>query len=242
MHRIWTCAVVIASLLVGSAATPGAASYPDVSSCLSQSLSDDRLIAACSAVIRSSQAKHTQAVALLARAGAYGRKGEYRRAIADTTQAIRRVPSAVAYYTRALAYQNVGDDEQTIRDCDRALAIEPENENALFIRGSSRQNLEDYSGAIKDFSEVLRINPSRVQAVFARGTAYYSTGQYGYAVADFTKTIDLGQTDGVVFQMRALAEAELGRLSDARSDLERASQANPACERVGRCTLRPRGG
>jgi hypothetical protein len=54
----------------------------------------------------------------------------------------------------------MGEDQRAIRDCNAALAIEPKNENALFVRGSSRQNLEDYLGAIEDFSDVLQSIPA----------------------------------------------------------------------------------
>src|ERR1700675_2928977 len=182
---------IVGCLVAGSTVAPAGASR-SADPCLSRSLADDQQIAACTALIRSgNRDKQKQAAAFLERAGAYGRQGEYRRAVVDSTQAIRAAPSAVAYYTRALAYQNLGDDKQAIRDCDAALGMEPQNENALFVRGSARQNLEDYSGAIKDFSDVLQLDPSRAPAAFARGTAYYSIGEYGSAVADFSKTIDL---------------------------------------------------
>jgi tetratricopeptide (TPR) repeat protein len=206
--------LIFAGLVAGSTAALSAALRSDTESCLSHSLPDDQQIAACSAAIRSSkQDNRAKGLALLERAGAYGRRGEYGRAIADTTQAIRTAPSAEAYYTRALAYQNMGEDQRAIRDCNAALAIEPKNENALFVRGSARQNLEDYLGATEDFSDVLQLNPSRAPARFARGTAYYSAGDYKSAVADFSKAIDLGLTDAAIFRMRALAEAELGRPS-----------------------------
>jgi serine/threonine-protein kinase len=92
----------------------------------------------------------------------------------------------MAYYTRALAYHDLGEDEQAIRDCNEALAIDPKSENALFVRG-----LADYSGAIRDYSDALRLDPSRADALFARGTANYSAGEYQAAVADFSKAIDL---------------------------------------------------
>jgi serine/threonine-protein kinase len=216
--------LLAASLVAGSTAGLHAASRSVSDTCFSRLAPDEQRITACSAVIRSgAQQKHAKILALLERAGAYGRKGEYRRVIADSTKAIQAEPSATAYYTRALAHQNLGDDEQAIRDCDAALAIEPQSENALFVRGSARQDLGDYSGAIKDFSEVLRLNPVRAQALFARGTTYYSAGNYRSAVDDFSKTLDLGHADAVVFEMRALAEAALGNFSDARADFEKAS-------------------
>jgi tetratricopeptide (TPR) repeat protein len=100
----------------------------------------------------------------------------------------------------------------------KALAIDPNSENAFFIRGAARQQLADFSNAIKDYSDALRLDPSRADAVFARGTANFSSGEYQAAVADFSKAIDLGYADATVFYLRELAESELGRRSDARSE------------------------
>jgi len=187
--------------------------------CFSDSVPADQRIAACSVAIRSArQSSSLKASALLSRAGAYGQKGEYGLAVDDSSQAIREAPSAMAYYTRALAYHDLGEDEQAIRDCNEALAIDPKSENALFVRGAARQHLADYSGAISDYSDALRLDPSRADALFARGTANYSAGEYQAAVADLSKAIDLGYADDAVFYLRELAQSELGHRSDARSE------------------------
>ena len=86
--------LVFAGLVAGSTAALSAALRSDTESCLSHSLPDDQQIAACSAAIRSSkQDNRAKGLALLERAGAYGRRGEYGRAIADTTQAISTTES-----------------------------------------------------------------------------------------------------------------------------------------------------
>jgi tetratricopeptide (TPR) repeat protein len=222
--------LVIASLTAESIPTLLAKSVAatDRVLCFSDSTSPDRRIAACSALIRSDkQNPQLKAAALLGRAGAYGQKGDYARAADDATNALKRAHSAVAYYTRALAYHDMGREQQAIRDCEAALAIEPDNENALFVRGSAREGLADYAGAIKDFSDVLRRDPKRADALFSRGAAYYSAGDYEAAVDDFTKTIEIGHDDATVFYLRGLAKKELGQLSGARSDFEEALRRDP---------------
>jgi tetratricopeptide (TPR) repeat protein len=196
--------------------------------CFSDSISPDQRIAACSALIHSNkQNSEMKAAAWLGRVGAYGQKGEYARAADDASKALKRARTAVAYYTRALAYHDMGREQQAIRDCEAALAIEPDNENALFVRGSAREGLADYARAIEDFSEVLRLDPNRPDALFSRGAAYYSAGDYEAAVDDFSKTIQVGHDDAAVFYLRGLAKTELGQLSGARSDLDEALRRDP---------------
>jgi tetratricopeptide (TPR) repeat protein len=179
--------------------------------CFSESFPPDRHIATCSALIRTiTRGAHTKASVLLSKAEAYGQKGDYRHAVQDATRSIKLEPSAEAYYTRALAYHNMGQDEVAIRDCNAALAVAPDNENALFVRASAHQGKMDYSEAIQDFTDVLRLDPDRADAFFARGVAYYSAADFERAADDFSRAIKLGLVDRVVFYLRSLANSELG--------------------------------
>jgi tetratricopeptide (TPR) repeat protein len=178
--------------------------------CFSESFSPDRRIATCSALIRTlTPGAHTKASVLLSKAGAYGQKGDYRHAVQEATRSIKLEPSAEAYYTRALAYHNLGEDEAAIQDCNAALAMAPDNENALFVRASAHQGKMDYSEAVRDFTSVLRLDPDRADAFFARGAAYYSAADFARATDDFSRAIELGLADGVVFYLRSLANSEL---------------------------------
>jgi tetratricopeptide (TPR) repeat protein len=202
--------------------------FSDSSSRFSDSSSPRQRIVACTALIGAkSLGARRKASALLSRANAQGQKGEYGRVIEDTTRAIKRAPSAVAYYTRALAYHNLGQNERAVADCDAALEIESDNPNALFVRAASYQGMAEYAKAIRDYTEVLRLDPAREDALFSRGAAYYSAGEYEQAVDDFSSTIDRGVADGTVLYLRALAYEELGRIADARSDMEKALRLDP---------------
>jgi tetratricopeptide (TPR) repeat protein len=179
--------------------------------CFSESFPPDRRIANCSALIRTiTRGAHAKASVLLSKAGAYGQKGDYRHAVQDATRSIKLEPSAEAYYTRALAFHNMGQDEAAIRDCNAALAIAPDNENALFVRASAHQGKMDYSEAVQDFTYVLRLDPDRADAFFARGAAYYSAADFERAADDFNRAIKLGLVDEIVFYLRSLANSELG--------------------------------
>jgi tetratricopeptide (TPR) repeat protein len=180
--------------------------------CFSESSPPDGRIAACSALIRTiTRVAHTKASVVLSRAGAYGQKGDYRHAVQDATRSIKLERSAEAYYTRALAYHNMGQDEAAVRDCNAALAIAPNNENALFVRASAHQGKMNYSEAIQDFTDVLRLDPDRADAFFARGAAYYNVADFERAADYFSRAIKLGLVDRAVFYLQSLANSEIGR-------------------------------
>jgi tetratricopeptide (TPR) repeat protein len=182
---------------------------------------------------KNSGVARVEALMLLSRAAAFGQKGGYARAIADTTRVLNLAPSPAAYYTRALAYHNIGESNRAIADCNAALQIDPGDANALFVRAASHQGKADYTKAIRDYTEVLQLEPDRADALFSRGAAHYSAGQYDHAVDDFTRTIDLGAADGNVFYLRSLAYQE------PRSDRERQAAPSLAPARRPRL-LRPR--
>ena len=227
------CGYIAASMLVATLmAAALAATLPTNAKgatardpCFFEAAQPDKRIAACTALIRSGVAGIT--AALLSRAGAFGRKGDYEHAIEDATQVIALAPSPVAYYTRALAYHDGGDDMRAIADCDAALGMQPDNANALFVRGAAYQGLAAYSEAIRDFTKVLKLDPKRVDAQFSRGAARFSSGQYEGAVEDLSRAIEHGATDGTAFYLRSLAYQELGQNSRSRADMLEALRRDP---------------
>ena len=230
-HLLFFCISVAAGLGGSSAAY---ATGPAEDSCLSESSTPDSRIAACTALMRSqlraaknSAVARVEASILLSRAAAFGQKGEYAHAIADTTRVLNLAPSPAAYYTRALAYHNIGENNRAIADCNAALQIDPSDANALFVRAASHQGKADYTKAIRDYTEVLQLEPDRADALFSRGAAHYTAGQYDHAVDDFTRTIDLGAADGNVFYLRSLAYQELGRTANANADMTEALHRDP---------------
>jgi tetratricopeptide (TPR) repeat protein len=49
-------------------------------------------------------------------------------------------------------------------DFNKAIRLDPKNENAHFFRGAAKSELKDYRGAIADHSKVIEINPKYADA------------------------------------------------------------------------------
>ena len=63
----------------------------------------------------------------IARGAVYGEKGEYGKAIADCTEAIRADPNnADAYINRGFAYQKIGEKGKADADFAKAKELEPD--------------------------------------------------------------------------------------------------------------------
>ncbi|MFZ1990264.1 MAG: tetratricopeptide repeat protein, partial [Alphaproteobacteria bacterium] len=115
----------------------------------------DISIGGCTATIQSGQLDNEDlAVEFYNRGIAYRDKGDYDRAIADYTQAIRLKPDyAKAFNNRGLAYYNKGDYDRAIADYTQAIRLKPDDADAFFNRGSAYDAKGDHDRAIADFTQ-----------------------------------------------------------------------------------------
>jgi tetratricopeptide (TPR) repeat protein len=106
-------------------------------------------------------------------ANQYVAMGQFDRAIADYSKAIKKVPHAIAphlraeyYNSRAWAYFKAGKPAQGLPDVRKALELQPNYARALDTRGSIFEALGRREQAIADFRRALSLgaNDPEVQA------------------------------------------------------------------------------
>jgi len=144
--RILRVLIRIAALFALTAPA-AAASQADWDACKGDD--PDRSIAACTRIIqgRGETAKNS-AIAQHKRGLAYRNKGDFDRAIADLSEAIRLDPKyAEAYYGRGLAYGNKGDLDRAIADYSEAIRLDPKLAAAYNNRGNAYKNKGDFDRA-----------------------------------------------------------------------------------------------
>ena len=85
------------------------------------------------------------------------------------------------------------DDYQgAIEDLSNALEINPQDDQAYFVRGYAKLNLEDRQGAIGDWNRTLEINPEHSYAFLNRGAARELANDLEGACRDWRKAAELG--------------------------------------------------
>lgn len=85
-------------------------------------------------------------------------QGKYWEALDDLNAALERAPDrADALTFRASAWRHVGAAELARQDIDRALALRPNDPDALLERGLIRKATGDIAGARADWLQVLQI-------------------------------------------------------------------------------------
>src|SRR5262249_7116630 len=77
-------------------------------------------------------------------------KGDWARAIADFTEAIRLRPAFVTYYNRGFAYGKKGDVDSAIADFTEAIRLEPDMAPAYANRGRAYEKKGDRDKANQD--------------------------------------------------------------------------------------------
>lgn len=89
---------------------------------------DDRIIADCAALIAHDKTQKPDRIhALLARAGAYTRKDDIDRAVADDSAVLRLEPSADVFSARGELFRKKGDRPRAVADFAAALRLDPQH-------------------------------------------------------------------------------------------------------------------
>jgi protein O-mannosyl-transferase len=164
----------------------------------------------------------------LNRGFAYLDLGQWDKAIADFTSAIRINPAfADNYCIRGAAYVNIGERDKAIADFSRAIGINPKFAEAYYNRGVTYKDLSQWDKAIADFSATININPKFTEAYFNRGIAYANIGQWDFAITDYSTTVALKPDYTEAYYNRNVVYQGLKKFDDAINDCSKAITIDP---------------
>ncbi|KAE8056096.1 hypothetical protein FH972_012892 [Carpinus fangiana] len=98
--------------------------------------------------------------------------GLYEEAISHYDLALQVAPDmpssvelrSICYSNRAVCFLKLGKYEETIKECTKALELNPTYMKALTRRGEAHEKLEHYEEAIADMKKILELDPSNDQA------------------------------------------------------------------------------
>lgn len=134
---------------------------------------------------------------LMQSAALWRQLGDSDAALSAMDNALKISPSAAIYVERSALLAENRDWEGARSDLDRALSLEPRNEEALTLRASARRRLGDNEGAQRDALLAIEYRPVSAAAWFELGMAQLGLGQQKGARRSWLKAIDLAPGSAV---------------------------------------------
>jgi tetratricopeptide (TPR) repeat protein len=147
------------------------------------------------------------------RGDAYDESSDYKRAIADYSEAIRLDPKnsewlirrGNAYLHRGDYYVDSTDYDRAIAEYSEAIRLDPKKNDPFVMRCFAFRKKHDWDSAIADCSSVIQLDSKNRIAFISRGHAYNAKGDYDHAIADYSKAIELDTRNSDAYQYRGSA-------------------------------------
>ena len=169
------------------------------------------------------------AAASIRRGNACSALKDYQTAIQDYDRAINLNPNFVeAYFGRGAARHNIGDNRGAVEDFSELIRLQP-TENNYYNRGVIYYLLDDCDRAIRDLTQAIELNANFAAAYYNRSNARYDLGDERGATEDYNlalelESADIDPGDEHGFYGRGLALSRMGKVDEARADLEEAAR------------------
>jgi len=221
IHRFVIAGCIMAAGFLAAARADAESSQSRVQCKISSGGPPDLVIKVCNEVIQFGHEIGSRlAGAYISRARAYRVKGEYDRAIADLSQALKNDPGNVlAMHSRGVAYSDKQDYDRAIADYTEALWLAPRDATLFNDRARAYERKAQYDRAIADYSEVIRIAPRPAAALKDRCYVRAISGrELPQALEDCNEALRLIPRDISAFERRALTYVRLGRYDKAIVD------------------------
>lgn len=149
-------------------------------------------------------------------------------ALSDRCQALRaQLEAAQLFYARGTARRALGNLEGALRDCNRAIRLDPHFAAAYDRCGVICYELGDYPTAIARYDRAIALAPSAVDAYFNRGLAVAAMGQYAAAIANYQHALALDPECGEAYVQIAAAQVQLKDWAAVAAACDRALAADP---------------
>jgi protein O-GlcNAc transferase len=158
--------------------------------------------------------------------GFYYRLG-YRTVILDESGYVRHIGDG-RHVSHPDDVQSVsGRYDDALRTCDQALAIQPEDPEALNHRGLTLKNLGRLEASLASYDRALAIDPAYADALNNRGNTLQRLGRFAEALASYDRALAQRPDDADALNHRGNVLQRLQRLDEALASYDRALAIRP---------------
>lgn len=148
--------------------------------------------------------------------------------IAHLTKAITLKEDFIeARLMRAEALLNMRQLNEAMEDIDAILSYEPENEQAILLRGQKYLAEGNSANAEEDYRHIIALNPFNEQAFLYLGELYIEQGKLNEAIATFDEAIELNPQFAKAYHERGRAKLLNGDKEGSLEDVKKAMEFAP---------------
>jgi tetratricopeptide (TPR) repeat protein len=147
-------------------------------------------------------------------------KGEIERSIKLEKEYTEEMAAA------ALAFDS-GEFDDALKHLDRALEINPDDDEGWYNRGIALDDLGRYEEAIASYDRAIEIKPDDDGAWNNRGNALDELGRFDEAIASYDRAIEINPNDDQIWNNRGSALIRLKRYNEAIASYDRAIEIKP---------------
>ncbi len=160
---------------------------------------------------------------------AYARTGDDRNAFSEFIRAADLLPSDVNVQLNAGRLLLVDKKPQdALARADAVLKIQPENIDALVLRGNALSGLTSFEEALDAIDQAIKLDPSRGTTYTDLGQVQLAQGQRDQAQAAFSKAVQLAPKEMRTLLALANFYWSTGRPKEAEGAFEQALTVEPA--------------
>ena len=135
---------------------------------------------------------------------------------------------AIDWFQRGYAFAIAGNLKEAINAYNRAIILNPKDEEAHINRGFAYDKLDDKVLALKDYNRAIELNPKMAAGYYNRGTINLQLRNYTQAIIDFNRAIELNpERIADVYCNWGNVYNDLGDYYRAIKDYDKAIQLNP---------------
>jgi tetratricopeptide (TPR) repeat protein len=124
-----------------------------------------------------------------------------------------------AYHYRGIVRDHLQDYYNALRDLDRALQLDPFNDEIFVSRGAVKLHMQSYLWSLNDFDSAIRINSKNILAYSNRAVARATLRDYDGALEDCSKAIQLDPYNAEAYLKRGIIKADMENYAGAKEDL-----------------------
>lgn len=149
----------------------------------------------------------------------------YSDAMASINLAIKKLPkkdkeyTGRAYASRAHLYAIASDTITALADFDKAIRINPDDEDVQEAFGQMLYELKRYDEADNAYRRIITMNPTSVMGYMGLGRDAYAMGNYNEAISQYDNVIKMYADYSSGYAFRAESNLKLGKYLEAINDI-----------------------